>query len=212
MPFELRGQLDNGLGYSLPQPPITSSFSPSPSLSSSRSLFGKSNDLGLDSRVSFSKQPGEAQAQYISRTSPKPMFQDIDIRKTIDNTDPQPTPAHRAMITLQTLIKQGARNRNLDYNVENVFVDHPADAAYIKDLIEAFNREKSDKTISAINKAISTLCGKLVGPSIKSELRGGRKTFTRKYKNRKYKVSSKSVRKSSHKRNTYRNKRHSRRH
>ena len=43
-------------------------------------------------------------------------------------------------------------------------------------------------------------------------LGGGRKTFTRKYKNRKYKVSSKKVRKSSHKRNTYRNKRHSRRH
>ena len=43
-------------------------------------------------------------------------------------------------------------------------------------------------------------------------LGGGRKTFTRKYKNRKYKVSSKRVRKSSHKRNTYRNKRHSRRH
>jgi hypothetical protein len=42
---------------------------------------------------------------------------------------------------------------------------------------------------------------------------GGRKTFTRKYKNRKYKVSSKRVRKSSYKRNnTYRNKRHSRRH
>jgi hypothetical protein len=47
---------------------------------------------------------------------------------------------------------------------------------------------------------------------VNTNLGGCRKTFTRKYKNRKYKVSSKSVRKSSHKRNTYRNKRHSRRH
>lgn len=188
-----------------------STIYPSPSLSASTS--SKQVDYtGLDPRVSFSNQPNQLQVNGRSRTLQSTnIFNDDDIKKTIISESGKPghASAHIAMNTLNKLIQDYAMKNNIKVDLDNFYEANKNEVAQIIAKISEYTRNPNDKhRISAINNAISALCQKLTGMSSSAELRGGRKTFTRKYKNRKYKVSSKRVRKSSHKRNTYRNKRH----
>jgi hypothetical protein len=210
-----------GTGFDLGYTSSSSGSTIYPSSSLSASPSSKQVDYtGLDPRVS-SVQPGQLQGnsnrQLMGIQKPSTnIFKNDDIKATIrlETTKPGHTHTHIALNTLNQLIKEYAVKNNIKVDLDKFYEANKNEVDQILFKISDYTRNLNDiNRISAINNAISALCTKLPGMSSSADsFLGGRKTFTRKYKNRKYKVSSKSVRKSSHKRNTYRNKRHSRRH